>query len=423
MDASVKPTRCSNSRVWKGKLFSTAELVALHDEYGTHHYKSYPVVMCRGRGVRLQDSDGIWYSDLNATYSAIAAGHANPELRRTIYRQTGRLTSISNIFQNEHAPVLEQKLCSLTGQQKVLFMNSGAEAFDTTVKAVRKWAYRVKCVPTGKAKIIVARGNFHGRTLCAISASSERKYREGFGPFVPGFVKIPFGDIAALERAITPETAAFIIEPIQGEGGINIPPPGYLQAVRKLCTQRNVLLVFDEVQTGLGRTGKLFAYEHWGVKPDLIMLGKALGQYIPISAVLGKAELMELFSPGSHGSTFGGNPLACATALTSIELITRDDCALVRNSADVGEYMREQLSEALRKNPNVLEVRGEGLLIGIALDPKRVSADEVRTNLLRHRVVAGSTSKSSNVLRLSPALIYGRKHVDVDVRRIAQACG
>ncbi|MDR3571665.1 MAG: ornithine--oxo-acid transaminase [Candidatus Pacebacteria bacterium] len=408
MDASIRAAR-----------LSTSELMLLQERYGTNHYVPYPIAMAQGRNVYLWDLDKKKYLDMNATYSAIAVGHNHPEMNQVLIRQLNKLTSVSNMFLNEHAPILLMELCKLTGLDRAILMNTGAEAFETAVKAVRRWAYRKKGIPAGKAEIIVATNNFHGRTINAISASSEEKYRQDFGPFVPGFVLVPFGNSNALAAAIKPETAAIIVEPIQGEGGVNVPSTDYMCEISELCAKYNMLLCFDEVQTGLGRTGKLFAFEHWLIEPDLVMLGKALGGYVPISAVVGKDKVMSGFTPGSHGSTFGGNPLACAVALKSIELITRFDCELVRNANETGGYLLRKLTKRLELNPKVLEIRGRGLLIGIALDPEELSAADARTKLLQCGIVAGAAS--NNVLRLSPPLTFTKTHVNLALPRIVCA--
>ncbi|HUO50154.1 MAG TPA: ornithine--oxo-acid transaminase [Candidatus Paceibacterota bacterium] len=409
MDASVRLSK-----------LSTDDLVALHKRYGTNHYNWCPIVPSRGDGVYIWDLEGKEYIDTNSTYSAAAFGHNQPELQQVLREQSAKLTSISNVFLNEHAPVLEWKLCELTGLDQAILMNTGAEAFDTACKIARRWAYFRKGVEPGKAEIVVANNNFHGRTINAISASAEEKYRNGFGPFVPGFVQVPFNDIDALERALKFETAAVIIEPIQGEGGINIPSWEYIYAVQVLCAKRNVLVVYDEVQAGFGRTGMLFAFQHWNSQPDLIMLGKALsGGYYPVSAVVGRVEVMGVLTPGSHGSTFGGNPLGAAIALKSIEIITRNNHMIIIDAAVMGSYLLRRLRRILNGNRNVLDVRGKGLLIGIALDPSRLRAEDARTKLLGLGIVAGAAS--NNVLRLSPPLTFTRAHVNEAVPRIVKA--
>jgi ornithine--oxo-acid transaminase len=390
------------------------ELVALQVLYGANHYtKESGLVISHAEGVYIWDMASNKYLDMNATYSAIAGGHANAELIIALMNQYVLITSTQNKLVNAKLQLLLERICKLTGQDIAIPMNTGAEAIDTAVKAARRWAYRVKHVSKGEAEIISALGNFHGRTLNAIGLSGTKKYREDFGPYPSGYINVPFGDITALERAITPNTAAFLVEVIQGEGGITLPPDGYIEAVRALCTTHNVLLIFDEVQTGLGRTGKLFAADWYGVKPDGIVLGKALGQYQPVSAFAARKDVMDMFTPGSHGSTFGGTVLACASALKSLEMITRDDRALVKNSHDVGAHFLQHLLDI------GASAHGKGLFIGITIDDKKAKAEDVCHRLLEKGIIAGAAS--NNVVRFSPSLIIGKKEINWAIPRIAAA--
>lgn len=401
----------------KSEPRTTDKLLMIQHIYGANHYhKEHSLVLDHAEGVWAWDKNGNKYLDCIATYSAIAVGHGNVELIGAMVNQLFRMTSAPNRFVNDTQPVLLKRICELTGQDKAMLMNTGAEGVDTFTKAVRRWAYQRKGVPKGKAVIISAEGNFHGRTLNAVALSATKKYREGFGPFPPCYKKVPYGNITALEKAITPNTAAVLLEPIQGEGGIIIPPEGYLQAARELCIKRNVLLVFDEIQTGFGRTGKLFGGDWEKVKPDGVILGKALGQYIPVSAFAARDDVIGVFTPNSHGSTFGGTALSCATALKSLELITRDDCALVKNSQRVGAYFLEQLRTL--KSPAIKEVRGHGLFIGVEVDGKYVTPGAFCSKLLEKGVLAGIAQQT---LRFTPPLVITTEEVDWAITRIADA--
>ena len=390
--------------------------VALEARYLARNYEPLPVVLARGKGVYVWDTEGRRYLDMMAAYSAVSFGHAHPRLLRALTRQAQRLTIVSRAYYTDRLGPLAQKLCELTGFDRMLPMNTGAEAVETAVKAARKWAYKVKRVPDGRAEIISCAGNFHGRTMTAITMSSEPQYRDGFGPFLPGFVQIPFGDAAALEAAIAPNTAAFIVEPVQGEGGIIVPPDGYLARCAEICRRRNVLLLCDEVQTGLGRTGKLLACEHDGVRPDGVLLGKALGGgMLPISAFLAREEVMNVFTPGDHGSTFGGNPLACTVALEALNLLGEQ--RLVARSAELGEYFLRRL-RALR-SPLIRAVRGRGLFAGIELDTARADARAVCETLLRLGILTKDTHVT--VLRFVPPLTITSAQLDEAIERIGRA--
>ncbi len=342
------------------------EYIRLEEQYGAHNYHPLDVVISRGEGVWVYDVDGKRYLDCLSAYSALNQGHVHPRILSALLEQAQKLTLTSRAFRNDQLPLLYKELSEMTGYGMSLPMNSGAEAVETAVKLARKWAYRTKRVPRHKAQIITASGNFHGRTTTIISFSTEPAYRDDFGPFTPGFVTVPYGDAKALEQAINENTAAVLLEPIQGEGGVIIPPAGYLKKTAELCKKNNVLFMADEIQTGLGRTGKLFACDHEGVRPDVTIIGKALaGGFYPVSAVLADEPILGLFTPGEHGSTFGGNPLAAAVARASLAVI--QDEQLARRADEVGTYFMEQLAEI--PSPHVREVRGKGLLIGVELKP------------------------------------------------------
>ena len=350
--------------VMTDQALNTNDFIELENRYGAHNYHPLDVVIERAEGVWVFDVDGKSYLDCLAAYSAVNQGHCHPRVLAALLDQARKVTLTSRAFRNSQLPLLCQDLHELTGMDMVLPMNSGAEAVETAVKAARKWGYQVKNIPDGQAEIIVCGGNFHGRTVTIVSFSSDQAYREGFGPFTPGFRIIPFGDAEALRKAITPNTCAFLVEPIQGEAGIVIPPDGFLRDAAEICRQNRVLLMVDEIQSGLGRTGKLFAYMHEGIQPDVLIVGKALAAgFYPVSAVLASKEVLGVFKPGDHGSTFGGNPLACAVARTAIRVLIEEK--LVERSAELGKYFLEQL-RAIRSSA-VKEVRGRGLWIGIEL--------------------------------------------------------
>lgn len=387
--------------------------VDLERRYCAHNYEPLPVVLTRGKGVHVWDTAGQRYIDMMSAYSAVSFGHAHPRLVRAMHKQAKQLALVSRAYYTDRLGPLAERLCELTGFDRFLPMNTGAEAVETALKAARKWAYRIKGVPENRAEIICCRGNFHGRTLGAIAMSSEPQYRDGFGPFSPGFVQIAYGDAAALEAAITPNTAAFIVEPIQGEGGIIVPPAGYLAACAELCRRHNILLICDEVQTGLGRTGRVLAVEHEGVKPDAMMLGKALsGGLIPISAFLARKEVMDVFTPGDHGSTFGGNPLACAVAFEALNLLVEDK--LVQRAAELGDYLQRKLGQL--GNPLVRAVRGRGLFVGLELDTMHVPARVACEALVHNGVLTKDTHHT--VLRFAPPLVITKAQLDDALGRI-----
>jgi ornithine--oxo-acid transaminase len=392
---------------------SSRELVGLEDQYGAHNYHPLDVVLTRGQGVWVWDVEGNKYLDCLSAYSAVNQGHAHPRILRALVEQAGRLPLTSRAFRNDQLGPYYRELCALTGFEMVLPMNTGAEAVETALKAARKWATDVKGVPDGRAEIIACDGNFAGRTISIISFSSEPLYRAGFGPLTPGFVMVPYGDADALEAAITPATAAFIVEPIQGEGGVIIPPEGYLRRVRELCTRHHVLLIADEIQTGLGRTGRLFGCDHEGVRPDVVTIGKALsGGFYPVSAVLSSAEVLGVFGPGTHGSTFGGNPLACAVAREALRVLVDED--LVRNAATMGAYFMARLAEI--ESPHVRELRGRGLLIGVELHPEAGGARRFCEALQNAGILAKETHV--NTIRFAPPLVITTDEIDWAIERI-----
>jgi len=397
------------------EMTRTTELIALEETYGAHNYHPLDVVIERAEGVWVYDVDGNRYLDCLASYSAVNQGHCHPKILAAMVEQAHKVTLTSRAFRNDQLPLLYKELHGLTGYDMALPMNSGAEAVETAVKAARKWGYKVKGIPDGKAEIIVCANNFHGRTTTIISFSTDEGYRDGFGPFTPGFKVIPFGDAAALKAAITPNTCAFLVEPIQGEAGIIIPPAGFLKLAADICREHNVLLIADEIQAGLGRTGKLFAFEHEGVRPDAVIIGKALsGGFYPVSAVLASKEVLGVFEPGQHGSTFGGNPLACAVARVALRVLGEEK--LIERSAELGAYLLEKL-QALR-SPHVKEIRGKGLWIGIELNkPARPFCEALKE--------LGILCKETHdvVIRIAPPLVITRDEIDWAVERIAKVLG
>jgi ornithine--oxo-acid transaminase len=381
--------------------------IEIEKRYGAHHYAPLPVVLVRGEGVHLWDNCGQRYLDMMSAYSAVSHGHCHPRLTRVLSEQAQTLAVTSRAYHNNRLPLFLKRLCEVTGQDLALPVNTGLEAVETALKAARKWGHKVKRIPENRAEIIACDGNFHGRSIAIVAMSSEPQYRDGFGPFPPGFRRIPYGDARALEHAITPCTAAFIVEPVQGEGGIIVPPPGYLAECARICRAHNVLLICDEVQTGLGRTGRMLACEHEGVKPDGVVLGKALGGgLLPVSAFVARREVMAVFTPGDHGSTFGGNPLAAAVALEALDVLVEE--RLPERAAELGAYMFAQLRDI--RSPLVREVRGKGLLIGIEIDPAFATAAAVCERLLAHGVLSKDTHHT--VVRFAPPLIITREQID-----------
>ncbi len=390
----------------------TADFIALEEAYGAHNYHPLDVVLARGEGPWMWDVDGKKYFDCLSAYSALNQGHCHPRIVRALVEQAHRVTLTSRAFRNEEFPHLLKEACTLLGFEMMLPMNSGAEAVETALKATRLWGYKVKGIPDGKAEIIACTNNFHGRTITVVSFSTEPLYRDGFGPFTPGFRLIPFGDAAALSAAITSNTAGFLFEPIQAEAGILLPPDGYLRAVREICTQHNVLCVADEIQTGLGRTGKLLAMDWEDVKPDLVTLGKALsGGMMPVSAVLGRRDVLGLFSAGSHGSTFGGNPLGCAVAREALRVIVEE--GLVEKARVNGSAFRAKL--AAIDSPYVKEVRGKGLLVGVEIKKECGPARPFCERLKERGLLAKETH--DQVIRLAPPLVATADELDWAVAR------
>lgn len=375
--------------------------------FGAHNYKPLPVVLERGEGVHVWDIHNKRYLDMMSAYSAVSHGHCHPRLVNALTLQAKTLAIVSRAFYTDQLGPFLEKICEMTGLPRALPMNTGAEAVETALKAARKWAYTVKKVPEGKAEIIACEGNFHGRTIAIVGMSSEPQYREGFGPFPPGFKLIPYGDAEALLKAITPNTAAFIVEPIQGEGGILVPPKGFLKRAEAICKEHNVLLICDEIQTGLGRTGKLLAVEHDDVKPDGIVLGKALGGgLLPVSLFLSRDDVMNVFTPGDHGSTFGGNPLAAAVAYEALSVLVEEN--LIASASELGDYLQQQLRSI--KSPLIKEVRGKGLLVGVEINPGRFSARDICLKLLDKGVLSKETH--GTVIRLAPPLIITKEQID-----------
>ena len=382
-------------------------LMELEYRYGAHHYEPQPVVLVKGEGVYVWDDQGRRYIDMMSAYSAVSHGHCHPRLVGALAEQARTLGVTSRAFYNDRLPHFLARLCELTGQDLAMPANTGLEAVEAALKAARKWGYTVKGIARDRVEIIACDGNFHGRSIAIIAMSSEPQYRDHFGPYPPGFVRIPYGDAAALERAITPHTAAFLVEPIQGEGGIIVPPPGYLARCAEVCRRHDVLLICDEVQTGLGRTGRLFACEHESVRPDGLILGKALGGgLLPVSAFVARRDLLAVFEPGDHGSTFGGNPLAAAVGLAAIDVLIEEK--LAQRADELGVYLLREL-RALG-SPLIRDVRGKGLLIGVEIDPARASARTVCDRLLQHGVLSKDTHHT--VVRFAPPLVITRSQID-----------
>lgn len=394
----------------------TASPRELEERFGARNYHPLPVTLVRGEGVFLWDDQGRRYLDMMSAYSAVSFGHSHPALVQALTEQAARLAVTSRAFHTDRLGPFLARMCRDTGMDRALPMNTGAEAVETAIKAARKWGYKVKGVPEGQACILVAQGNFAGRTTTIVGFSSEPQYRDGFGPFAPGFVSVPYGDVAALERAITPHTVAFLVEPIQGEAGIIVPPPGYLRAARELCTRHRVLLICDEVQTGLGRTGRMLACQHEDVVPDGITLGKALGGgLLPVSAFCAREEVMGVFRPGDHGSTFGGNPLGATVGLAALELLERE--GLCERALHLGERLMQGL-RALR-HPAIREVRGRGLLVGVEIDRDFAHARSVCEALMREGVLSKDTHDT--VVRFAPPLTVSAAQVDEAVAALGRA--
>jgi len=385
----------------------TQDFIEMEEKYGAHNYHPLDVVIEKAEGVWVYDVEGRKYLDCLSAYSAVNQGHVHPEILKALLDQAKNVTLTSRAFRNNQLPLLYKELSEMTGYEMSLPMNSGAEAVETAIKLARKWAYQVKKVPRHQAEIIVAGNNFHGRTVTIISFSTEPSYRDDFGPFTPGFVVVEYGNADALEKAITPNTAAVMLEPIQGEAGVIIPPAGYLKKVSEICKKNNVLFMADEIQTGLARTGKLFAAQHEDVRADVTIIGKALaGGFYPVSAVLTDTAILGLFNPGEHGSTFGGNPLAAAVSRAALRVIREEK--LAERSAQLGEYFVEQLSEIT--SPHIKEVRGRGLLIGVELKPEAKGARRFCEALKAKGILAKETH--DNVIRFAPPLVIDKETID-----------
>jgi ornithine--oxo-acid transaminase len=387
--------------------------IQLEEEFGAHNYKPLDVVLSRGKRLWVWDVEGNKYMDCLSAYSAVNQGHCHPKIMQTMIEQAQKLTLTSRAFRNDQLGLFYKELCQLTRSHKVLPMNSGAEAVETVIKAVRKWGYNVKGVPHDKAEIIVCENNFHGRTIAIIGFSSENQYRNGFGPFPPGFKTVPFGDAAAIEQAITPNTVGVLLEPIQGEAGVIIPPSGYLKDVKAICEKNDVVLILDEIQTGLGRTGKLLAEEHEDIEADVTVIGKALsGGFYPISAVLSNKEVLGVFMPGDHGSTFGGNPLACAVARTALKVLIEEN--MIDNSREMGAFFLSQLKTI--QSPFIKEIRGKGLLIGVELLPKAGGARRFCEDLKTKGLLCKETHE--NVIRFAPPLVITKEEIGWALDRV-----
>ena len=393
----------------------TQDYIRLAEAHSARNYLPLPVVLATGDGVWVEDVEGKRYLDMLASYSALNQGHRHPKILAAMQAQMGRLCLTSRAFHHDMFGPFCKTVTEACGMDQVLLMNTGAEAVETAIKLSRRWGYTEKGVLGGKAEIIVCDGNFHGRTTTIVGFSSEKLYNDGFGPFTPGFKMIPYNDVPALERAITPNTVAFLVEPIQGEAGIRVPKDGFLRIAREVCTRNNVLLMTDEIQTGLGRTGRLFCYEYDGIKPDVLIVGKALGGgCFPVSGALASKELMSVFTPGNHGSTFGGNPLACAVGKAAVEVIVEEK--LPENSYKMGEYLRGEM--ARMNSPHVAEIRGKGLLIGVDIRPESGPARGFCEKLMGLGVLAKETH--GTVIRFAPPLIITKSDIDWALERIAQ---
>ena len=411
MSASIKPkSRIGNTM---SGIDSSTKLIEIEREYGANNYDPLPVVVSHGEGAWLWDVGGQRLLDMMSAYSAVSHGHAHPRIVAMLVAQAQRLGVTSRAFHNDKLPLFLKRLTEVTGLPRALPANGGAEAVETALKAARKWAYQVKGVAADQAEVIVCAGNFHGRSISIVGFSSEPQYREGFGPFASGFKVIPFGDSRALEAAITPNTAAFLVEPIQGEGGINIPSAGYLAECARICRERRVLLICDEIQTGMGRTGKFLASDHDNVKPDGVILGKSLGGgLLPVSAFVATDELMQVFKPGDHGSTFGGNPLAAAVGVEAINVLF--DEGLIERARDLGDHLLAQLKTV--KSPLIREVRGRGLFIGLEVDARKTDARNVVQRLLKRGIISKDTH--GTVVRFAPPLVITREDIDWAVEQV-----
>jgi ornithine--oxo-acid transaminase len=393
----------------------TQDYIEIEDKYGAHNYHPLDVVISKAQGIWVWDVEGNKYMDCLAAYSAVNQGHCHPRIVSVLKEQADKVTLTSRAFRNDQLPLFCKELCELTGYEMVLPMNSGVEAVETALKAARKWGYKVKGVPEDKAEIITCSNNFAGRTITVIGFSTEPQYKDGFGPFTPGFITVRYGNYEDLEKAITPNTVAFLVEPIQGEGGVIVPPEGYLKKAYDLCKKNNVLFVADEIQSGLGRSGKLFAFNYENIKPDMVTIGKALsGGCYAVSAVLSDKEVLGVFNPGDHGSTFGGNPLGAAVAREALKVLVEEN--LIENSFEMGNYFRNKLKEI--KNNYVKEIRGKGLFIGVELKPEAGGARRFCEALMHRGILCKETHE--NVIRFAPPLIITKEDIDWALPRIAE---
>ncbi len=394
------------------------DYIDLEETFGAHNYKPLDVVLCRGLGIWVWDVAGNRYLDCLAAYSAVNQGHCHPKIMAALNEQAQKMTITSRAFRNDQLGMFYKELCELTHSHKVLPMNSGAEAVETAIKTVRKWGYQVKGVPPEKAEIIVCQNNFHGRTITIVGFSTDPTAQKGFGPFTPGFKVIPYGDVRALEAAITPNTVGFLVEPIQGEAGVIIPPTGYLRQTKAICEKNNIVLILDEIQTGLGRTGKLLAEEHDGIEADLTLVGKALsGGFYPVSAVLSNTEVLGVLRPGEHGSTFGGNPLACAVARTAIKVLVEEN--MIENAAEMGAYFLKGLKQI--KTTKIKEIRGKGLMIGVELHQESGGARIYCEKLMGLGILCKETHEQT--IRFAPPLTINRKEIDWALERLEKVLG
>ncbi|SDU35088.1 ornithine--oxo-acid transaminase [Desulfobacula phenolica] len=394
------------------------DYLEIERKLGAKNYKPLDVVLNRGEGIWVWDVDGNRYMDCLSAYSAVNQGHCHPEIVKALTDQAGKLSLTSRAFRNDQLGLFYKTVCELTNSHKVLPMNSGAEAVETAIKTVRKWGYKIKGIAENKAQIIVCDNNFHGRTITIISFSSDPCARDGFGPFTPGFKSIPFGDATALKNAINENTIAFMVEPIQGEAGVIIPPKGYLKDVRQICDDNNIVLILDEIQTGLGRTGKLLAEEHEGIEADMTLIGKALsGGLYPVSAVLSNTQIMDVLNPGEHGSTFGGNPLACAVAVAALKVLIKEN--MIENSAVMGDYFLSGLK--MLKNPLIKEVRGRGLMIGLEFIPDKINARNYCESLKDNGILCKETH--GNIIRFAPPLVVKKEDIDHALNIIHKVIG
>jgi ornithine--oxo-acid transaminase len=393
----------------------TEEFISLEEQYGAHNYHPLDVVIDRAEGVWVFDVEGKKYLDCLAAYSAVNQGHCHPRIIKVLKEQADKVTLTSRAFRNSQLPLLYKELSELTGYEMSLPMNSGAEAVETALKAARKWGYKIKGVPENKSEIIVCRNNFAGRTISIISFSTDEQYRDGFGPFTPGFKIVEYGNTQPLGNAITQNTIAFLVEPIQGEGGVIVPPNGYLKSTFEICKKNNVLFIADEIQSGLGRSGKLFAFMYEDIRPDVVIIGKALsGGCYPVSAVLSNKEVLGVFNPGDHGSTFGGNPLGAAVAREALKVLVEEK--LVEKSFELGEYFRNELRKI--NSPHIKEIRGKGLFIGVELKPEARGARRFCEALMKRAILCKETHE--NVIRFAPPLVIKKEEIDWAMSRISE---